>query len=70
MRRLLSSRPGQFIVFLLSPEDSSTGGSTRHRNTQTPFDNRLCGAVKIAFWITVTVAFWSVLPVVWGVCCR
>ena len=70
MRRLLNSRTGHFLVFLLSPEDSSTGGSTQYRNTQTPFDNRLCGAIKIAFWITVTVAFWGALPAMRYVFCE
>ena len=70
MRRLLNSRIGQLIVFLLSPEDSSTGGYPQHRDTRASFDNRVCGAIKITFWISMTVAFWSVLPVLWCVFCR
>ena len=63
MRRFPFTRLGQFIVFLLTPEDSSANGFHRKGKDQSAFDNRWCGAIKIAFWITVVVGFWGMLPV-------
>ena len=70
MRRLLSSRIGHFFVFLMTPEDSSTGGGHQYRHPQAAFDNHLCGAIKIVFWIAVVVMFWSILPLLRCVFCR
>lgn len=62
MQRLFNSQIWQFFVFLLTPEDSSTGGYSQYRDTRAFLNNRICGAIKIVFWISVAVAFWSFLP--------
>lgn len=62
MRRFPFTQLGQFFVFLLTPEDSSANGSHQKGKDQSAFDNRWCGAIKIAFWLTVVVGFWGILP--------
>lgn len=48
-----------YLIFLLSPEDSSDRPIEPGRNQKMArFDNRFHGAVKIFFWIGVTVGFW------------
>lgn len=62
MRRLLNTRTGQFLVFLLSPEDSSCDDFLRTTNYPGRFDTPVCGAIKIIFWSIVAVTFWIMLP--------
>jgi hypothetical protein len=62
MRRFLNTRTGQFLVFLLAPEDSSDDGFLRKTSLQARFDTPVGGAVKIIFWIIVMMAFWIMLP--------
>lgn len=62
MRHFPFTRVGQFLLFLITPEDSSPGGFREKRQDLAVFDNRLGGVVKIAFWIMVVVVFWSALP--------
>ena len=48
-----------FLLFLLSPEDSSDGPIRVGKGQKLArFDNRFYGALKIFFWIGATVAFW------------
>ena len=65
MRRFTFNRLGQLFVFLFTPEDSSASGFYRKSKDQSAFDNCWCGAIKIAFWITVVVGFWGMLPVLY-----
>lgn len=62
MRRLLNSRTGQFLVFLLSPEDSSCDDFLRTTSPHERFDTPVGGAIKIFFWSIVAVTFWIMLP--------
>lgn len=65
MRRLPFSRISQLFVFLITPEDSSASGFHRKTKDQAFYDNRWYGAIKITFWITAVVAFWSTPPVLY-----
>lgn len=48
-----------YVVFLLSPEDSTEGAlSPVNRRRTARFDNRFHGAIKIFFWIGLTLCFW------------
>lgn len=48
-----------FLLFLLHPEDTSATATTASRdNRYTRFDNRLGGAIKIAFWCATILLFW------------
>lgn len=52
-----------FVLFLFQPEDSSVAtASYGEGQGSARFDNRLCGAAKILFWVAVTVLFWTELP--------
>lgn len=51
-----------FVLFLLQPEDSGVAASHGKGRHSARFDNRLGGAVKILFWLVVTVFFWIGLP--------
>ena len=69
MRRFFFTRLGQFFLFLFTPEDSSASDFHRKNSDQSAFDNRLGGAIKIVFWITVVVVFWCTVPVLCCVLC-
>lgn len=48
-----------FLLFLLQPEDTSaTAAAVARDNRYSRFDNRLGGAIKIAFWCTMILLFW------------
>jgi len=47
-----------YIVFLLSPEDSSDLPDSAKRHPVSRFDSRFHGAMKIFFWIGFTAFFW------------
>lgn len=52
-----------FVLFLLQPEDSGVAAISKGVGRRSArFDNRLGGAVKILFWVVVTVLFWIGLP--------
>jgi hypothetical protein len=52
----------RFLIFLITPEDSSPGGYRSASPSPRMRQNRLAGAVKIVFWITAMVLFWIALP--------
>lgn len=56
------TRLRRFLFFLITPEDSSPSGSRSASTSPRMMHNRLAGAVKIVFWITVVVLFWIALP--------
>lgn len=47
-----------YVVFLLSPEDSSELPDFVKRRPASRFDSRFHGAMKIFFWIGFTAFFW------------
>ncbi|MDP3479383.1 MAG: hypothetical protein Q8R88_06405 [Desulfoprunum sp.] len=51
----------EFLLFLLQPENSNATPN-RNQRRYDRFDNRLGGAVKIAFWIAITFLFWISFP--------
>lgn len=51
-----------FIVFLLTAENSDNPPSPR----PWPGENRLAGVAKILFWATLSLCFWIVAPVFFG----
>jgi len=51
------------LLFLLEPEDTGrTAELYGRRQRPTRFDNRPGGAVKIFFWLAVTILFWGGFP--------
>jgi hypothetical protein len=50
-------------MFLLEPEDTCrTAEMYGRRRRPTRFDNRHGGAIKIFFWLGVTILFWGGIP--------
>ncbi|OGR17131.1 MAG: hypothetical protein A2X81_08585 [Desulfobacterales bacterium GWB2_56_26] len=47
-----------YVVFLLSPEDSSDLPDLVKRQPASRFDSRFHGAMKIFFWLGFTAFFW------------
>lgn len=63
MQTPLKSSFATFLLFLFQPEDSSP--SAQRPSQQSPlsrFNTPLAGAVKIGFWMTAAVLFWTALP--------
>lgn len=57
----------RFLLFLLHPEDSTNPASLRGREPHlAQFDNRVGGALKIAFWLVVVIVFWTTVPTLCG----